>query len=96
MGYFGGEHEDTNDSAVSFSVMIVLSDIPEEPGWDPGRFHLLSLGLYFVLDPFAVIFFTGCLRHGGTAPLAPPEITTPVFSLSYGFHWIPSQQDPNG
>ena len=57
--------------------MTVLSDLPDEPGWEPGRFHLLTLGVYITLEPFRAMFFTGRLRHGGTAPLQPPGDNQP-------------------
>ena len=41
---------------------------------DPGRFHLLTLGVYFLLDEAHPIYFTGQLPHGGTAPLAAPGV----------------------
>lgn len=71
MGYFGGPHIDMKDSVGSFSVMASLCDLPKGKGWEPGRFHLLAVGVYFVLDEFALIYFTGRLRHGGTSPTAP-------------------------
>lgn len=52
--------------------MVPISDIPQ--GWDAGRFHLLTLGIYFVLDRVDVIYFTGQLIHGGTPPLAPEGV----------------------
>lgn len=52
--------------------MILLSDLPAD--MEPGRFHLLTLGVFFLLDEAEPIYFTGQLPHGGTAPLAPPGI----------------------
>lgn len=80
MGISGDAHEDTHDSELGFSNMMVLSDIPgsdpekedpEEGEYEPGRLHLIGLGLYTQLFTFRSIYFTGRLRHGGTAPLAP-------------------------
>ncbi|KAK7677631.1 hypothetical protein QCA50_019442 [Cerrena zonata] len=70
-GHFGGKHRDRGDSICGFSGMVSISDIPD--GFDAGRFHLLSLGLYFVLDQVDVIYFTGQLVHAGTPPLAPED-----------------------
>lgn len=50
MGQFGGPHIDFRDSPVSLTCMIVLSDLPEDEGCEPGRFHLLGLGAYIVLE----------------------------------------------
>ena len=77
MGFFGGPHTDKNDSVPGMTFMMVLSDLPTEDGWDPGRFHLLSIGVYLLLEPFTVVFFTGRLLHGGTAPLSPPGTVPP-------------------
>ena len=83
MGFYGAEHTDDNDSPASFSVMVVLSDLPDKRGWEPGRFHLLPLGVYVTLVPFLTVFFSGRLRHGGTAPLQPPSVNGPVPGWAY-------------
>ena len=72
-GMFGGEHTDQGDSPCGLSAMVPCSDLP--PGYQAGRFHLLSLGVYVVLDQIPVVYFTGRLLHGGTPPLAPPSAT---------------------
>ncbi|KAF7797785.1 hypothetical protein EIP86_008987 [Pleurotus ostreatoroseus] len=75
---FGGEHCDFKDCAASLSSMTVTSKLPDGPGWQGGRFHLLALGIYVRLVRWRVVFFSGRLRHGGTSPLAPPgETATP-------------------
>jgi len=51
--------------------MIVNSRLPK--GYEPGRFHLLALGLYFVLDHLLVPLFCGLAKHVGTPPIAPPD-----------------------
>lgn len=74
MGISGDAHEDEHDSELSFSNMTVLSDTDTSEGdepYEPGRFHLIGLGVYTQLYTFRSIYFTGRLRHGGTAPLAP-------------------------
>ena len=68
-GFFGGEHVDQGDLACGLSGMVPCSDLP--PGYEAGRFHLLSVGIFCVLDKVSVVYFTGRLRHGGTPPLAP-------------------------
>ena len=72
-GVFGGEHIDQGDSPCGLSAMVPCSDLPQ--GYEAGRFHLLSLGVYVVLDRIPVVYFTGRLLHGGTPPLAPPTAT---------------------
>lgn len=72
-GFFGGGHVDKNDFAGSLTCIINLSDSPE--GYESGRFHILSLGLFVVLDKVSQIYFSGRLRHGGTPPLAPSHAT---------------------
>lgn len=58
-GVFGGEHTDQGDSPCSLSAMVPYSDLPK--GYKAGRFHLLSLGVYIVLDQIPVVYFTGRL-----------------------------------
>ena len=58
--------------------MAVLSDLPDVEGWEPGRFHLLPLGVYTVLHSFALVFFSGRLRHGGTALVQPLNDVDPL------------------
>lgn len=72
-GVFGGPHFDDGDSACSLSTMVPCSDLPA--GYDPGRFHLLPLGVFFVLSGIHPIVFSGRIYHGGTAPLAPANVT---------------------
>ena len=67
---FGGKHDDKHDSVLSLSNMTVLSDMPDS--YEPGRFHLVGLGVYVQLSTFRSIYFSGRLQHGGTSPLAPP------------------------
>ena len=71
MQFWGGEHADDGDSALSLTAMTVVSELPDGPGWEPGRFHLLSVGVFITLVKFLVVFFTGRIYHGGTAPMAP-------------------------
>lgn len=69
MGFFGGAHMDTLDSAGHFTQMVVSSDIPAD--YHPGRFHILGLGLYVTTHNHVCICFSGLRRHGGTGPAAP-------------------------
>ena len=68
---FGGSHADDRDAVTGLSSMTVLSDLPGNPDYDPGRFHILLLGIYVVLEPFANFYFSGRMQHGGTPPIAP-------------------------
>ena len=70
---FGGDHTDQGDSPCGLSAMVPCSDLPD--GYEAGRFHLLSLGVFIVLDKIPVVYFTGRLLHGGTPPLAPSTVT---------------------
>ncbi|KAM6491413.1 hypothetical protein JOM56_013187, partial [Amanita muscaria] len=71
MGQFGAitGHIDEHDHPAALTSMISNSDLP--PNYEPGRFHLLGLGLFATLEQFRVTTFSGLRRHGGTPPLAP-------------------------
>lgn len=73
MGPFGGEHEDDNDFTSGHSNAFGLSDLPEEGGCEPGRLHFVGIGVWWELEYLSQLFFSGLLRHGGTAPLVPPD-----------------------
>lgn len=75
MGHFGGPHCDIRDCIAALSCALVLSDIPD--GWEPGRLHLLGLGVYASLSLYSQFFFTGRQLHGGTSPLAPDDQAIP-------------------
>ncbi len=64
---------DTHDHAACLSCMLVVSDLPDGEGWEPGRFHFLAHGFYINLEAHYTVYFSGRLPHGGTAPLAPLE-----------------------
>lgn len=83
MGEFGKAHTDDNNSASSYSGMIVLSDLPVKDGWEPGRFHILALGVYVTFTPFLLIYFPGCLHHGGMALVQPPNDDEPLSEWAY-------------
>ncbi|KAF7792930.1 hypothetical protein EIP86_004033 [Pleurotus ostreatoroseus] len=72
MANSGKPHTDITDAVTGLSCMLVLSDLPEEEGQEPGRFHFLPMGFYVNLEPFYTVFFSGLQLHGGTAPLAAP------------------------
>lgn len=71
LGHFGMLHEDKHDCAASLSVMRNCSRLP--PGYESGRFHLASLGIFVVLEECPQVYFSGRFVHGGTPPLAPPN-----------------------
>ena len=81
MEFFGDVHVDKNDDVTGFSCMTVLSALTGEKGEEPGRFHLLTRGMYLVLHPLQSLFFSGRLPHGGTPPLAPPGRSPPPSAL---------------
>jgi hypothetical protein len=66
--FFGEAHADKGDDINALSIAIVGSDLPDN--YYPGRFGLLSLGLYWQLQPQLGFMFSGLGYHGGTAPLA--------------------------
>lgn len=81
MGFFGGGHTDDMDLAAGLSVMVEGSHLPDD--YEAGEFHLLSLGVYVGLANMHVVFFSGCLCHSGTPPLAPSgEIET------WAYHFV--------
>jgi hypothetical protein len=71
MGEFGGIHRDNADDAAGRTAMVVNSRLPDD--YEPGRFHLLALGLYFRLEHLLVPMFCGLALHVGTPPIAPPQ-----------------------
>lgn len=73
MGSFGGPHIDQNDFVAGFSCATCLSDLQEGPGREPGRLHFLGQGVWVRLEYMTQLFFSGLLRHGGTAPLVPDD-----------------------
>ena len=89
---FGGPHYDKHDGSHSLSSMSTASDLPNEPGWDYGRFHLLGIGAYVELEPFTAIYFSGRLRHGGTAPVAPEGVVPPPWAYRMVIIGYPPRQ----
>lgn len=69
LGQAGDSHTDDLDDLLALSVMSVGSKLRK--GIDPGRFHLLELGFFVVLDPGLTVAFSGLHQHGGTAPVVP-------------------------
>lgn len=84
MGFFGGPHYDEHDSPVHLTNMLVNSQLP--PGYDPGYFFLLGLGVYIRLENYTGFNFQGNRRHGGSGPF-PPKGVTPD-SSAYRFTMI--------
>ncbi len=74
---FGIVHRDACDFSASMSAMMSMSDIPDDEDQEPGRFHFLPHGFYTTLEPWKIVFFSGLLPHGGTAPLAGPGKKAP-------------------
>ena len=74
MGEFGQKngHTDKKDDAGGQSLMLSLTSLPKNEGYEYGRFHLLAFGVYIVLDPLKLMGFSGLRKHGGTPPLSPP------------------------
>lgn len=77
MKSFGVTHRDAYDFGAALSSMTTMSDIPDDEDQEPGRFHFLAHGFYVTLEPWKIVFFSGLLPHGGTAPLAGPGKTAP-------------------
>lgn len=72
MGNFGtlDGHVDCLDCVGCLTTMMAMSRLPK--GYEAGRFHLLSLGVYARLDFMKILVFCGLNKHGGTPPIAPP------------------------
>ncbi|TFK61813.1 hypothetical protein BDN72DRAFT_733089, partial [Pluteus cervinus] len=68
MGSFGEGHRDAHDSAGGLTTMISNSRLPST--YEAGRFHLLGLGIFFMLVCLTVITFCGLFRHGGSPPIS--------------------------
>ncbi|TFK58184.1 hypothetical protein BDN72DRAFT_782410, partial [Pluteus cervinus] len=68
MGSFGEGHRDTHDSAGGLTTMISNSRLPST--YEAGRFHLLGLGVFFLLTCLTVMTFCGLFRHGGSPPIS--------------------------
>jgi len=57
MGDFGGKHCDAKDAPGYYTNMIAISDLPDS--FNPGQFFILVPGVFFTLDNFASITFSG-------------------------------------
>lgn len=73
LGRAGASHADLNDSPGHFTAMTCLSQLQD--GIHPGLFHILDLGVYLELPRGVTVIFSGCHRHGGTAPIIPAHMT---------------------
>ncbi|KAI4521804.1 hypothetical protein K525DRAFT_269489 [Schizophyllum commune Loenen D] len=71
-GKSGDAHMDETDAPASFSVALADSDVPK--GYEPGRFHFLTIGAYIAFDGLTVWAFSGLFHHGGAPPLAPEGV----------------------
>lgn len=76
--------------------MTVLSDLTNAEGEEPGRFHFLGLGAFITLDPLTSVYFSGLLRHGGTAPLAPKGEKAPPYAIRCVLIGYPAQAVVDG
>ena len=109
MGFFGqtAGHTDDGDDEAGLTCMISNSRIPKD--YEPGRFHLFGAGMYVILKPKSVSFFSGLERHGGTPPIAPDGMAVvpyaarvvivlycPKAALSPGTNSMPLASLPNG
>lgn len=79
---------DRKDASHGLSCGNSLGDTRTEPGCEPGRFHLIGLGVYVQLHSGLQVWFTGLLRHGGTPPLVPCQYDLEgwekrIFVISY-------------
>lgn len=74
MGHFGGPHHDLGDFGAGHTCCLCLSDLRKSPGCEPGRLHLLGIGVWWELEYMSQLFFSGLLRHGGTPPLVPQDV----------------------
>ncbi|KAF9521988.1 hypothetical protein CPB83DRAFT_900046 [Crepidotus variabilis] len=92
MGDFGGEHCDAKDAPGYYTNMIAISDLPDS--FDPGQFFILVPGVFFILDNFASITFSGLRTHGGTAPIAPLDYDPTLLEWAYRFVIV--MYPPNG
>ncbi|KAI0085726.1 hypothetical protein BDY19DRAFT_908928 [Irpex rosettiformis] len=90
-GRFGESHVDSRDSPTHLSCATVLSDIPSEEGWEPGRMHFLGVGCYTTLEPFKQFFFTGLQLHGSTRPTVPDSFKIPKWACRAMLISYPSQ-----
>ena len=75
MGMYGAEHLDELDCPGSFTNIHACSDLPDD--YYPGRFHLLEIGAYVVLDNHIGLNFSGLYFHGSSPP-RPPGRAKPV------------------
>ena len=96
MANFGDIHVDRNDDVTGLSCMTVLSDLPGKKGEEPGRFHFLALGVYVILEPGTVVYFSGRQPHGGTPPLSAPGKAPSRWALRCTLIAYPSGMILNG
>ncbi|KAF6744864.1 hypothetical protein DFP72DRAFT_1078071 [Ephemerocybe angulata] len=76
LGTVGGAHFDNHDSPGHYSNMVTHCDLP--PGWHPGYFHLLALGVFVILENGLGFNFQGNRKHGGSGPFAPDDAAEDV------------------
>ncbi|KAJ6526008.1 hypothetical protein B0H19DRAFT_908759, partial [Mycena capillaripes] len=74
LGEFGLPHRDRKDSPARFTCMTMASRLPKDPAqkYILGKFYIPRIGIYFTLNDFDSLNFSGLNIHGGTPPRAPP------------------------
>ncbi|KAJ7645076.1 hypothetical protein DFH06DRAFT_1476947 [Mycena polygramma] len=66
---FGVGHIDGGDAPAYTTHMGCYHDVPKK--YKPGRFHILQLGVFVLLEQYCGINFYGLRKHGGTASMCP-------------------------
>jgi hypothetical protein len=74
MGFFGltAGHTDDGDDEAGLTCMISNSRLPEN--YEPGCFHVFTIGMYVIVKPKTASIFSGLGKHGGTPPIAPDGV----------------------
>jgi len=65
LGTAGDAHIDSHDDKYSMTVIIPFGHLP---GCHPGLFFLMEIGIYFVMDNYTAVVFSGLRMHGGNSP----------------------------
>lgn len=74
MGFFGQTrgHTDEGDDEAGVTGVVSNSRLPNN--YEPGRFHLIGVGIYIRMNAKIVSIFNGLSIHGGTPPIAPDGV----------------------
>ena len=65
LGTAGDAHIDKHDDKYSLTVIIPFGHLPQ---CHPGLFFVMEIGLYFVMDNYTAVVFSGLRLHGGNSP----------------------------